>query len=72
MLALASFTMALLTLPIVIVTTEEAISSVPASLKEGSYACGATKWQNHTSIGIALCQTWNHHRNDPVRGARSG
>lgn len=41
----ASFTMALLTLPIVIVTTEEAISSVPASLKEGSYACGATKWQ---------------------------
>ncbi|MCU0710587.1 MAG: ABC transporter permease subunit [Pirellula sp.] len=41
----ASFTMALLTLPIVIVTTEEALSSVPASLKEGSYACGATKWQ---------------------------
>lgn len=41
----ASFTMALLTLPIVIVTTEEALASVPASLKEGSYACGATKWQ---------------------------
>jgi ABC-type phosphate transport system permease subunit len=41
----ASFTMALLTLPIVIVTTEEALLSVPASLKEGSYACGATKWQ---------------------------
>lgn len=41
----ASFTMALLTLPIVIVTTEEALASVPATLKEGSYACGATKWQ---------------------------
>ncbi len=41
----ASVTMALLTLPIVIVTTEEALLSVPASLKEGSYACGATKWQ---------------------------
>ncbi|XZE20512.1 PstA family ABC transporter permease [Pirellulaceae bacterium SH449] len=41
----ASFTMALLTLPIVIVTTEEALASVPSSLKEGSYACGATKWQ---------------------------
>src|SRR6185295_18431533 len=41
----ASFTLALLTLPVVIVATEEALSAVPGSMREGSYACGATKWQ---------------------------
>ncbi len=41
----ASFTLALLTLPVVIVATEEALSAVPSSMREGSYACGATKWQ---------------------------
>lgn len=41
----ASFTLALLTLPVVIVATEEAVSAVPNSMREGSYACGASKWQ---------------------------
>ena len=41
----ASLTLALLTLPVVIVPTEEALSAVPSSMREGSYACGATKWQ---------------------------
>lgn len=41
----ASLTLALLTLPVVIVSTEEALSSVPNSMREGSYACGAGKWQ---------------------------
>ncbi len=41
----ASLTLALLTLPVVVVATEEAIASVPSSMREGSYACGATKWQ---------------------------
>ncbi|ADR19482.1 phosphate ABC transporter permease PstA [Calditerrivibrio nitroreducens] len=41
----SSLTLALLTLPVVIVATEEAINAVPNSLREGSYACGATKWQ---------------------------
>jgi ABC-type phosphate transport system permease subunit len=41
----ASFTLALLTLPVVIVATEEALSAVPNSMREGSYACGASKWQ---------------------------
>ena len=44
-LAWAAFTLALLTLPVVIVATEEALSAVPRSMREGSYACGATKWQ---------------------------
>ncbi|MFT4648903.1 MAG: phosphate transport system permease protein [Glaciecola sp.] len=41
----ASLTLALLTLPVVIVATEEALSSVPQSMREGSYGCGATRWQ---------------------------
>ncbi len=41
----SSFTLALLTLPVVIVATEEALASVPNSMREGSYACGAGKWQ---------------------------
>lgn len=41
----ASLTLALLTLPVVIVATEEALSAVPNSLREGSYASGASKWQ---------------------------
>jgi ABC-type phosphate transport system permease subunit len=38
-------TLALLTLPVVIVATEEAIAAVPRSMREGSYGCGASKWQ---------------------------
>src|SRR4029079_4035100 len=41
----ASLTLALLTVPVVLVTTEEALSAVPRSMREGSYACGASKWQ---------------------------
>jgi phosphate transport system permease protein len=41
----ASLTLALLTLPVVIVATEESLAAVPNSMREGSYACGAGKWQ---------------------------
>ena len=41
----ASMTMALLTLPVVIVSTEEALRAIPRELKEASYALGATKLQ---------------------------
>lgn len=39
----ASLTLAILTLPVVIVSTEEGLSRVPRSLREGSLALGATK-----------------------------
>jgi phosphate transport system permease protein len=38
-------TLALLVLPVVILSTREALRAVPNSLREGSYALGATKWQ---------------------------
>ncbi len=41
----AGFTLALLILPIIIVSTRESIRAVPWSLREAAYGIGATKWQ---------------------------
>ncbi|NOT85507.1 MAG: phosphate ABC transporter permease PstA [Methylococcaceae bacterium] len=41
----ASITLALLTLPVVIVATEEGLSRIPKSIREGSLALGATKFE---------------------------
>ncbi len=46
----ASLTMALLTLPVVIVSVEEALKTIPRELKEASLALGATKWQTIKNI----------------------
>lgn len=48
----ASLTLALLTLPVVIVSTEEALRTIPPELKEASYALGGTKLQTITRIII--------------------
>jgi len=41
----AALTLALLTLPVVIISTEEALRTIPRELKDASYALGATKLQ---------------------------
>lgn len=41
----AGLTMSLLILPVIIVAAQEAVRSVPGSLREASYGMGATKWQ---------------------------
>lgn len=41
----ASLTLALMTVPVVIVATEEALSAVPRGMREAALACGASKWQ---------------------------
>jgi phosphate transport system permease protein len=41
----AAMVLALLILPVVIVTTREAIRSIPQEIREASYAMGADKWQ---------------------------
>jgi phosphate transport system permease protein len=46
----ASMTMAILTLPVVIVSVEEAIKTVPRDLREAALALGATKWQTITRV----------------------
>jgi phosphate transport system permease protein len=46
----AAATLALMTVPVVIVATEEAISAVPRGMREASLACGASKWQTIQNI----------------------
>ncbi|MFS8665773.1 MAG: phosphate ABC transporter permease PstA, partial [Limnochordales bacterium] len=41
----ASLTLALLTVPVVIVATEEGLAAIPASQREASLALGATRWE---------------------------
>lgn len=48
----ASLTMALLTLPVVIVSVEEALKTVPRDLRAASLALGATKWQTIWKVVI--------------------
>jgi len=48
----ASLTLALLTVPVVIVSTEEALGAIPREMREGAYALGSTKFQ--TLIRILL------------------
>ena len=40
----AGVTLAILVLPIVVITSMEAVRAVPSSLREGAYGVGATKW----------------------------
>jgi len=49
-------TLALLALPVVILSTREALRTVPSTIREGSYALGATKWQTiwHQVLPMAL------------------
>lgn len=49
-------TLALLVLPVIILSTREALRAVPPSIREGSYALGATKWQTvwHQVLPVAL------------------
>lgn len=50
----ASLTLALLTLPVVIVSTEEGLARIPASLRQGSLALGATKAETLRRVVLPL------------------
>src|SRR3989441_445187 len=52
----AAATLALLVLPVVIVSTAEALIAVPRSYREGAFALGATRWQ--VIRGVVLPQAW--------------
>lgn len=41
----AGLTLALLILPIIIVSTREALRSIPNNIREAAFACGASRWQ---------------------------
>lgn len=50
----ASLTLALLTVPVVIVSTEEGLASVPKGLRQGSLSLGATKFQTLMKIVLPM------------------
>ncbi len=50
----ASWTLALLTVPVVIVATEEGLARIPRSLREGSLALGATKFETLTRVVLPI------------------
>ena len=50
----SSLTLALLTVPVVIVATEESLASIPRGLREGSLALGATKFQTLTKVLLPM------------------
>lgn len=52
-----SFTLALLILPIIIVVTRESIRAVPQSLRDASYALGASKWQTIRHQVLPACMS---------------
>jgi len=51
-----ALTMALLSLPVIIIASQEAIRAVPSSLREAAYGLGATRWQvaRHHVLPAAL------------------
>ncbi len=50
----AGLTMSLLALPVIVITTQEAIRAVPSHLREASYGMGATKWQTIRKVVIPV------------------
>ena len=50
----SSLTLALLTVPVVIVATEESLASIPKGIREGSLALGATRFQTLTRILLPM------------------
>ncbi len=50
----ASLTLAILTVPVVIVSTEEGLASVPKGLREGSLSLGATKLQTLKNVVLPM------------------
>ena len=66
----ASLTLGLLTVPVVIVASEEALAAVPRSMREASLATGATKFQTILRVVLPAAAPGHPDRPDPGDGAR--
>lgn len=53
-LIVGAFTLSLLILPVIIVSSSEAIKAVPNSIREGSYALGVTRWRTITGVILPM------------------
>ena len=59
-----SIILGLINIPTIILTCQEALKSVPNSLREGSMALGATKWQTIRKGSSAFGNAWHPHRSN--------
>ena len=66
----ASLTLALLTVPVVIVATEEGLAAIPGGMREASLALGATKFETTMRVVTAKRHAVDFDRTDPGHGAR--
>jgi phosphate transport system permease protein len=66
----ASLTLALLTVPVVIVATEEGLAAVPRVVREGSLALGGDQVRDHVARRGAGRRARHSHRHDSGHGAR--
>ncbi len=51
----AGVTLSLMILPVIVVTTQESLKTVPYSLKEAAYGLGMTKWQVIKAVTLPYC-----------------
>ena len=70
----AGITLAILVLPIVIITSAEAIRAVPSTLREAGYGVGATRWEVTRTQVLPYAAAGHHHRHGAGAGpgARRG
>ena len=59
-------TLALMVLPTIIRTTEESLKNIPHSLREGSLALGATRWQTISKVVLPPAVPGHCDRRDPL------
>ena len=65
-------TLTALILPIVIITSAEALRAVPVSLREGGYGIGSSRWQVTRQLVLPAARPGHPHRDDPRPRPRPG
>ena len=68
----AGLTLAILVLPIVIITSAEAIRAVPESIREAGFGVGATRWEVIRSHVLPVRRPGHPHRHRAVPGPGAG
>ena len=66
----ASLTLAIMTLPVIIASTREALAAVPRSFREACWNVGATRWQTIRAHRAAQLDQRHPDRRDPAGVAR--
>ena len=56
-------------IPITARSTEQFLSSVPQTLREGALALGASQWKAIATVVVPAAYSRHRHRHDPGRGA---